>query len=590
MIARSRRHRVTLAVLVVVLAEGSSLAARPPKRAPPGTGSTPIPASGAPSAPDADSPRESVQVTVVEVAGTQAYLTPGASKGVRRGAMVALGRKEYQVVQATDSFAAIVVGDDAPREGEKGAAAPLTEETNRVVKLSKPKELATWTGAWPEPSPPARSQHPRFVALGDEKRDSRWDIRLTASGGGLLPLGARGSNLARAELEARIHAQPFAAPATLDADAAIERWFDARLADREGSSGRPLLFVRELFAGYGASGYGGGIGRMRYAASTLGVLDGARARAPIGSGFSVGAFGGLLPHPLSGAPSTSGNRFGVEATYSRPDAPLRPDAALVVHGSTFGGRVDERRISGVASLYPGPSRLGAYFELSGFDRSNPWKASPFELTAAGLDSSVRLGRFRFEGRVDLRRPERSRWLAAYLPSAWFCTTLPAIGTPPAPEPCSGRVSTAAYGTVDAVLELDRLSISAGVTAVGELTQPGSPTTTSAFGAGRLVGIANAIRFDASGNYSNGTYLTGGGGTFGPGVVLLEESLDLSAYYRIGVLSYRSTPASFVQHGAGGAITYLPDATLLFAFQGEAVTGDDVQALVLFGTVTWHPRL
>jgi len=51
----------------------------------------------------------------------------------RRGAKVTIRHKEYRVVQATDSFAAIVVGDDPPNEQEKGQA---RRQTNRPRRWS----------------------------------------------------------------------------------------------------------------------------------------------------------------------------------------------------------------------------------------------------------------------------------------------------------------------------------------------------------------------------------------------------------------------------------------------------------------------
>ena len=599
MICRSQcnwRVRATLCATAAFYLAASTATAKPgkPKNAAPVAPSPPAEAGARDR--DRDRNREEVAgktiaVTVVEVAGTQAYLQPGAQGGVRRGAKITLNHQEYTVVQATDSFAAIVVGENPPREQDKGQATPLGEQATEVRALEKPKPLSTWTHAWREAEPPASSQKPRFVPLGSVERDRLWDVRLSASSGALLPLGPRGGNLVRAEIDARIHAQPFDAPAALDLDAALQHFFDPTLTKREGSPARPTLYVRELLASYGSGGYYGGIGRMRYAASTLGTLDGARASAPLGEGFSIGAFGGLLPDPLSGAPSVGANRFGVEATYSRPDAELRPDAALVLQGSTFGGKLDERRLSGVASVYPGPSRLGAHFQVSSFDSSNPWKAKAFELTAAGVDSSIRAGVFQLEGRFDVRQPERSRWLASYLPAAWFCTTVPSpAGAPPGPERCDGGVSTLAIGTVDAGVEFGTVSLFVGGTRTGDLTQSGGPSALGVFATGRVVRIADFLRVDASGNYSKATYLDMFGGSAGPGLTLFGDALDLSVYYRATALRYRSVPASLLQHAAGGTVIVVPDSAILLAVQGEAITGDDAKALVLFGTVTWRPPL
>lgn len=581
------RRRAPVRTVIALILVSSTLAARPPKRPRAPAKARPAAAEDAPS--PAEAPAKSIVVTVVEVEGAQAYLTPGAKAGVVRGTKVTIHRREFTAVQATDSFATISVGDDPPREQDEGRAVPSdSNEAEKAVELPKPTALSAWEHAWTAAPSPAQSQTPRFVPLGASERDRRWDVRLSASAGALLPLSARGSNLGRVELDAKIHAAPFEFPAALDVDVAVERWFDANLALRAGAEARPLVYARELFASYGTARFYGGVGRMRYAASTLGTLDGARASAAVGAGFSVGAFGGLLPNPLSGAPSTAANRFGVEARYSRPDADLRPDAALVVSGSTFAGKVDERRLSGVFGLYPGHSRLGGYFEASAFDASNPWNAKPVELTAAGIDTSVRSGIFELEGRFDLRQPERSRWLASFLPASWFCTTVPTPGVPAGAEPCDGGTNTRASGAVDAGIELDHLSLVLGATTTGDLSQSSAPRMTGGFATGRVLRIARILRIEVSGDYGTGTYVDVVGGGIGPGVSLFDDAMDLSVYYRGAALTYRSIPTSLVEHAVGGTLIVVSGTDLLMALSSEAIAGGDAKALALFASITWHP--
>jgi hypothetical protein len=348
--------------------------------------------------------------------------------------------------------------------------------------------------------------------------------------------------------------------------------------------------VRELLFGYNPGTFYAAAGRMRYAASTLGALDGARVRIPVGEGFSVGAFGGLLPNPLSAEPSVDAQRFGVEGTYSRPDLQLRPEAALVVHGSTFQGGLDERRLSGVFGIYPGLSRIGGHVEVSSFDANNPWKAGPIELTAAGVDASVRAGILQFGGRFDLRQPERSRWLASFLPTSWFCRTVPSpAGVISNNEPCDGSVSTRAVGAVDAGVEIDNVSLLVGGTTVGDLTQGGEPHMLGGFATGRIVRIENLLRVEGSVSYSTGTDMDMFGATIGPGLTLFGEDLDLSAYYRYATLQYRDTQTSVVQHGLGGVAMIFPNSNFLFTLQGESIVGNDVQALLFYATMMWRPR-
>jgi hypothetical protein len=81
-----------------------------------------------------------------------------------------------------------------------------------------------------------------------------------------------------------------------------------------------------------------------------------------------------------------------------------------------------------------------------------------------------------------------------------------------------------------------------------------------------------------------------GGAAGPGFMLFGDALDLSVYYRLNALEYRAASTSLLQHAAGGTVIVIPDSTVLVALQGEAIAGNDMPALMLFGTVTWHPRL
>jgi hypothetical protein len=99
-----------------------------------------------------------------------------------------------------------------------------------------------------------------------------------------------------------------------------------------------------------------------------------------------------------------------------------------------------------------------------------------------------------------------------------------------------------------------------------------------------VRIKKALRLEVSGNYSQSSYVNMSGGTAGPGVTLLDDVVDVSAYYRLAVIKYPLDNASLLQHGVGGTVVILPSASVLFTLQGEAITGDDANALSIFGTV------
>lgn len=565
-------------------------AARPKAKPTPQATSSPAAASTPPSPSNALA--ASIAVTVVETAGTRAYVQPGATAGVHRGATVTVQGKEYAVIDASDSFAVVEMGDEPLHEHEKGRANRVEREEQKVAELPKPRPLQGWAGAWTPEAAPADAQQPRLVPLGDAERNRRFDVRFALAAGGVVPLGGQlGSSLGEAELNMRLHAEPFEAPIGLNVDASLQGWVAADLASRVGASTRPAFYVRQLLATYNPGSLYVGVGRMPYAASTLGTLDGVRVEKGVGVGLTIGAFGGLLPNPLSGAPSADAQRFGVEARYSRPDLDLRPEAAVVLHGSTFNGSLDERRLSGLVSLYPGPTRFGGYVEVSSFDASNPWHAASVELTAAGVDQSVRVGSFELGARFDVRQPERSRWLASFLPMSWFCTTVPAPGANPlAAEPCNGDVSTRAFGEIDASVAIGSLSLALGGLTVNDLTQPAEPSTLGGFASARVVRIAKAYRFEVSGNYSRSTFVNMTGGSAGPGVTLLDDVLDVSAYYRINVLRYAIDNASLLQQGVGGTFVILPSSEVLFTLQGESIVGDDAKVLTMFGTVVWRPHL
>ncbi len=241
-------------------------------------------------------------------------------------------------------------------------------------------------------------------------------------------------------------------------------------------------------------------------------------------------------------------------------------------------------------MYPGHSRLGGHVEVSNFDSNNPWGVAPVEVTAAGLDSSVRVGIVELGSRIDFIEPERSRWLASYLPSAWFCRTVPQTGTPPSAEPCDGRSSMRALGTLDVSITKDKLALTLGATAMGDVSHADAdPRVLGAFLSGRLVRLARIFRLELSANYSNATYMNMFGGTAGAGVTLLHDAVDVSVYYRRAELQYASNDTFLEQNGIGGVIVVFPASTVMVTAQGETIIGNDINAVQVMGTIAWRPR-
>lgn len=597
----SRAKRIAVALsAVVVFASAAAHAqkpkpgAKPPKpppaAKPPAGGVKPPPP---PPPPPAEKPKF-VDVTVVEVAAGRAYLQPGAKELVRRGATVTVRNKEYKVIDATDSYAVILIADDANvREKDKGRSTIVEEEEGNKPPPAPPRPLSTWQTAWTPQAPPADTEeNVRFVPLGGQARDRRYDVRIGMTSGGYIPLDSRGASLGYVSIDARLHAAPFSVPLALDFDGSVRVYGAGDLSSRVGASTRSIVLVRELMLSYGRAGsWYAGLGRMRYAASTLGSLDGLRLEAPIAGGVSVAGFGGFVPNPLGGQVSPDAQRFGVELKFARPESKLRPEAALVAHGSMFGGRPDERRLSAVFGIYPGKQRFGGHVEVSNFDADNPWKANAVEVTAAGVDSGVRVGPFDFGARFDVIQPERSRWLASFLPTSWFCRTVPGSGPTPQTEVCDGRSSMRATGAVDAGITVGNFSFMASGNMSGDVTHTASnPRVYGAFGAARLVRIAKVLRLEATASWSDASVLRMGTGSGGVGLTLFDEALDVSVYYRRGQLLYSSLNG-FVHHDSvGGMVAIAPHPTLLFTVQAEGTGGSDSNALYLFGTALFRPRL
>ena len=454
-------RRALLSALVIAVALGidpaNAHAQRRP-RPPPRTPTPPAPAA------KAELPQGQVEVTVVEVGGGNAYLQPGARASVRRGSHVTIDRHEYTVTSSTTAFAVIELGNTAPpREQAHGIASTISDTDEQAKQLPPPRPLEELRDQWAAWQPPADSQHPTPVPLGLPDRNHRYDLMVYGYAGGLQSLDSRGGGYLRAEVGMRAHVEPLAQyPLALDIDGSAQHWFGAGIYDRAGT--RPTLRVRELQLGYGdRTRYFAGLGRIRYAAATLGPLDGLRVQAPLGGGLSVAAFGGLLSDPTDGGLRTDSQRFGTEVALSKPETYLRPEAALVVNGSTYDGRLDERRVSAVAAIYPAQSRIGTYAELSAFDKDNPWGVNPLELTAAGVDARTNVGVLQLGAHADMRQQERSRYIAAFLPPSWFCQRVAgnAATVPPGADTCDPRATTLYQLSVDAGLTLDRFSIFAG---------------------------------------------------------------------------------------------------------------------------------
>jgi hypothetical protein len=344
--------------------------------------------------------------------------------------------------------------------------------------------------------------------------------------------------------------------------------------------------VRQLSASYGRAGnWNASLGRLRYASEMLGMIDGARAEAPIASGFSVAAFGGTMPDPLDGLPSLGAQRFGGELAWENADLDLRPRVVVGGHGSYFDGGIDERRMSAVVNLYPDFGLLGAHAELSFLDANNPWNASQVQVLSAGVDGRVELGKLDVGGRFDLRTPERSRWLASFLPAEWLCA--PASPAGAVAGTCAGN-ELYYGGTLDARVHTERLLFSVGGTADGsrglDVSQLGGFTNL------RILRVWRTLRVDTGLNYYHGSLSRGGRALLGVGGDLARGLVDLSVYYQPAYLTYKADIEHYFEHGVGAAVLLVPGTEWDFSLNGDFITGRDLDMVLVQAFVNYRPRL
>lgn len=538
-----------------------------------------------------DDPTHRINVRVVEVGGRRAYLEPGESAGLIRGSTVMLGRRRYTVVAATSQHAVIELRDQirvAAGDRGTGRARVRTADADR---LPDPHPLATFRGMWPEVTLPASTQHPTPVPLTETAfhRASRVRFQLSESSGLVVPLQNQRSAYGRGELRARLHAEPFqSVPFALDADVAAQMWLGAGLDGRAGESARPFYLVRELAARYGAGGsFEAALGRLRYAATSLGMLDGLRLVSPSANGFQVAAFGGVVPTVTSGAPSTANTRFGVEALYNNLNSELRPSASFLAYGSVFQGELDEKRLAASADIYPGQSRLSARTEVSFFNAGNAWGAPTAEWSSFAIDGTTRVGDMRFGFRFDMRRPERSRWLASLLQAGWLCTLSTTAGAATLPG-CSG-VNDARYnGNLNAAYEGRnyRVELGGNITTVARHTEYDQMAAYAQF---RALRIADLFRVDVGAFGSHGTMFDSVALRTGVGMTLLDESLSLYAYYRPSKNQYSAGLQSWTEHRVGGEIFFLPSRMFDFGVTVEGVSAPDAAAFVVLTTASFRPN-
>ena len=517
-----------------------------------------------------------VAVKVVDLAGGAAYVSPGRAAGLVPGTRIRIRGVELVVVEVTESTAMVQLGAARIALGDAGTADVVPGAAPAVKRLAAPRPPQAFTGQWSDPVPPAIAQRPRPIPLGAAGGSGASRRARVAVIGHAY--GAAARQLSSGDAETRVIAsfEPIAdRPFAADLDVA-GRWFSGGYDRRTHT---PVL-VRAAELRYGdAADPALALGRLRFAATAVGMLDGGRASARIG-GFEVAAFGGLVPDPLSGKPDTGASRFGAELRYDAADAAWQPQLSLTVHGSTWDGQLDERRLSIAASADRGAWWLDGWADAEAFAADNPWGARSIELTGAGASAQWR--RRGDHAGVDLTflRPERSLRLAAALPPEWLCTLVP---RGPSPETCETGdwwgSATASAGTRTA-----RWSLDAGAT-LGDSHGQYSGLDRSGYARGELrLGTARLAAGLAGGQASFASWTAGElGAGYAP-----TRAVDVALSYRPELLDYAASTGPALLHSVIADARFAISAALDLALSATATAGSDRDALALLATFAWRP--
>lgn len=529
--------------------------------------------------------RKLIKVRVTEVAGRRAYVAPGSQAGLRRGDRVLIGRRRFKVIAASAESALIATRGRRLKVGQRGRARVRTESDDTVERLPPPSELASFRGQWPDATLPASEQAPKHVPLTRHAaRRGRVRASLTAGGVARLPLEDGPFPLARGMLRGRVRAQPvMGLPLLFEADAALQIWIADDLAQRAGRDSRPLGRLYALNGRYGErGGFNATLGRLRYAASGVGTLDGVRVEAPVLDTLTVAAFGGLVPSPLDGVPATETSRFGAEVVYEAADADLRPRISATLHGSRYRGQLDERRLLLQADVYPADGYGGAYALLSRFDEDNPWGAPMTEVTAAGAHAGVRLDSYHVGARLDMQRPERSLWLADFLPPGWLCIARAAPASDQT-ETCFG--DEARYlGQLDTGLTFETVAVDVGLTA--SRTARRNADQYGGFAHLRINPLGHGFRMDVTGSASEGAVIRTVALTLAPGL-RIGERLDINLRYRPAITNYRADVDTFFEQTFGAGLLYTPTAAFDVGLDIDTIHGRDVKLLLIQLLTNWR---
>ncbi len=521
--------------------------------------------------------RGRVNVHVVDVAGGLAYLDAGTSQGLRKGVRVQFGRQRVRVQSATSKFATVSLKSVQLRRGQRGFARVSVNRGRKPVHgIPEVASSESFRGKWKKPVLPATQEKPeRYVPLGEQiaTRDERSYLVARAWFSPRMAFRdpSKGSYVGGVDLRTRI--DPFESHRLrFEADLSARLYSDSRFSNADNPNSRPAIFVRQLQLSYLGDDVSGAFGRLRYASAMVGMLDGARVELQAAEGLRLAAFGGVVPRPDDAMPSFDARRFGVEFSYQDVESPTRPSLTVTTYGSHFAGALDERRIAARGRLTGSDWGAGAYAEVSFFDRDNPWGASPSELSAGGADGQLRFGDLELRGRVDVRRPERSQWLASQLPLSFFCDD----AGQGAAGGCTGVNEPRLLGALSTLYRVPNGSLSLGVSYINTFSS--AVHQFRGFATGRYGLVPRTLFVNAGLSASDGSLLARGAGSVG--MSYLARDIELGLDYRPRITFYNSDiESSFDQRfdmrarwNASSTVAVLADAYLFVGRDQRAFLG------------------
>lgn len=514
-----------------------------------------------------------VTVRVVDGAGDTSYIEPGAASGLKKGMKAHFGGRDVTITECTDKTCAVHATLPIGTTGVADATPVAAGGAPAGEKLPAPKPLGEFKDQWPEAVRPATQQKVEAVPLGETA--SRGDNHLTIYGHMFGNLDKDGSG---GQIEARLVGtfdRISESALGADVDAAI------RLFGTGSDSGAKIpFFVRAAMLRFGDPNDPSiALGRLRYAATAVGMLDGGRAAFHVGH-LELAAYGGIVPDPVSGAPDTGASRFGAEAIYDSPTG-WHPHLAVNAHGSTWNGAIDEKILSVAGAAQKDSVYLNGWSDIQMFDAGNPWGAPSVDVTGAGAS-----GEWRHRGShvgldFTFLRPERSMRLAAALPQSWLCATKALPGK--MPETCLGSdywlAATFSGGLAGSGYTVD------AVGSIGTTQSLDTQNDVSGYVRTELGPREHRAILAISGGHSS--FAAWEAADLGVAISPSRQT-DLAVTYRPERLDYAAQTDAFVLHSLVVDLHYNVSAAFDFALSALGTTGADRDVLALLTTFAWRP--